>query len=471
MIFRRLYHDRLAQASYLLACESTRQAILVDPLRDPEPYLEAAALEDVQIAFVTETHLHADFLSGAEALAARTGATLLLSAEGEDGGSEARLRRTGATALRNHDAINVGRVRLDVRHSPGHTPEHLVFVVTDEATSPLPVGILSGDFLFAGDVGRPDLLERAVGVKGSMHRSAAQLFHSLQALRALPDYLQVWPGHGAGSACGKSLGAVPQTTLGYELRTNWAFAVTDEAAFVRDVLADQPEPPAYFALMKALNAHGVPPMPPAASADESTLHTAVRDGALVVDTRAPSEFLAQHLEEAINIPLGRSFLTWAGSVLDPAREIVLLVSPSERHRGAEAIHDLALIGFDRVLGAMTATDLGALAPRDLSSIPVVPAESIGARSDATIIDVRSEAEWKEGHIPGARHFPLTQLAARCEELRDAQPIVVHCQGGARSSIAVSVLRACGIHDVTNADGGYAAWERTHGPAVDAGRVP
>jgi hydroxyacylglutathione hydrolase len=197
----------------------------------------------------------------------------------------------------------------------------------------------------------------------------------------------------------------------------------------------------------------------------------VRTGALVVDTRAPSDFLAQHLEKAINIPLGRSFLTWAGSVLDPEREIVLLVSPSEHHHAAEAIHDLALIGFDRVLGAMAATDLGALAPRDLSSIPVVPAANIGVRSDATIIDVRSEAEWKEGHIPGARHFPLTQLAARCEELRDAQPIVVHCQGGARSSIAVSVLRACGIHDVTNADGGYAAWERTYGSAVDAGRVP
>ena len=471
MIFRRLYHDRLAQASYLLACETTRQAIVIDPLRDPEPYLEAAALDDVRIAFVSETHLHADFLSGAEALAARTGATLLLSAEGDDTGIEARLRRTGATALRTGDAIAVGRVRLDARHTPGHTPEHLVFIVTDEATSLLPVGMLSGDFLFAGDVGRPDLLERAVGVKDSMHRSAGALFHSLQTLRALPDYLQVWPGHGAGSACGKSLGAVPQTTLGYELRTNWAFQVADEADFVREVLADQPDPPAYFALMKALNALGVPAMPPGARADEATLRAAVRDGALVVDTRTPSEFLAEHLEEAINIPLGRSFLTWAGSVLDPAREIVLLVSPAERHLATEAIHDLALIGFDRVLGAMAATDLSALAPRDLASIPVMPAAEIDAASNATIIDVRSETEWNEGHIPGARHFPLTQLAARAEELRALQPIVVHCQGGARSSIAVSVLRAFGIHDVTNADGGYAAWERTHGSAVNARWVP
>ncbi|HEX7942013.1 MAG TPA: MBL fold metallo-hydrolase, partial [Gemmatimonadaceae bacterium] len=377
MIFRRLYHDRLAQASYLVACETTRQAIVIDPLRDPEPYLEAAALDDVRIAYVTETHLHADFLSGAEALAARAAAALLLSAEGGDAGVAARLRRTGDTALRTGDRIAVGRVRLDVRHTPGHTPEHLVFVVTDEATSPLPVGMLSGDFLFAGDVGRPDLLERAVGVKDSMHRSAAQLFHSLQTIRALPDYLQVWPGHGAGSACGKSLGAVPQTTLGYELRSNWAFQVADEGDFVREVLADQPDPPAYFALMKALNARGVPPMPSAARADEATLRTAVRDGALVVDTRPPAEFLAEHLEEAINVPLGRSFLTWAGSVLDPAREIVLLVSPAERHLASEAIHDLTLIGFDHVLGALPATALTALAPRDLSSIPVMPAEDIG----------------------------------------------------------------------------------------------
>ena len=162
-----------------------------------------------------------------------------------------------------------------------------------------------------------------------------------------------------------------------------------------------------------------PPCRPRARADEATLRAAVRDGALVVDTRAPAEFLAEHLEEAINIPLGRSFLTWAGSVLDPEREIVLLVSPAERHLAPEAIHDLALIGFDRVLGAMAATDLSALAPRDLSSIPVMPAADIGAAPNATIIDVRSEAEWNEGHIPGARHFPLTQLAARAEELRDA----------------------------------------------------
>ena len=225
MIFRRLYHDRLAQASYLIACEATRKAIVIDPLRDPTPYLEAAEFEDVHIEFVTETHVHADFLSGAEALARQADAELRLSGEGDADETSARLNRTGAQPLLDGDLLSVGRVRLEVRHTPGHTPEHLIFIVTDEATGELPVGIVTGDFLFAGDVGRPDLLERAVGVAGSMERSAVDLYRSLQSLRTLPEYLQVWPGHGAGSACGKSLGAVPQSTLGYELRANWAFQI------------------------------------------------------------------------------------------------------------------------------------------------------------------------------------------------------------------------------------------------------
>src|SRR5215207_2281687 len=307
MIFRRLYHDRLAQASYLIACKATRRAIVVDPLRDPERYLEAAAFEDVRIELVAESHVHADFLSGAEALARVTGAELLLSAEGSDDTAADRVRRTGARALRHGDRLSLGRVRLEVRHTPGHTPEHLVFIVADEATSDLAVGFLSGDFLFAGDVGRPDLLERAVGVRGSMQRSAEELYRSLQAIRDLPDYLQVWPGHGAGSACGKSLGAVPQSTLGYELRTNWALQIGDEQEFVRTVLAVQPEPPAYFARMKELNARGVSEMPSASRLDAGALHARVREGALVVDTRPSAEFLARHLRDSISLPIGRSF--------------------------------------------------------------------------------------------------------------------------------------------------------------------
>jgi hydroxyacylglutathione hydrolase len=461
MIFRRLYHERLAQASYLIACEATRQAVVVDPLRDPGIYRRAAAREDVRIAYVTETHLHADFLSGAEALAADTGATLLLSAAARDDATAARLRRTRARPLHDGDAVQIGRVRLEARHTPGHTPEHLVFLVTDEAAGELPVGFVSGDFLFAGDVGRPDLLERAVGVKGSMHRAAAELFHSLRAIRSLPEYLQVWPGHGAGSACGKSLGAVPQTTLGYELRTNWAFQVHDEETFVRQVLADQPDPPAYFALMKRLNAAGVPPMPTEPRADAGSLRRAIARGARVVDARMPATFLAGHLAGAILVPLGRSFVTWAGSVLDPMDESVLVLSPDDMPLAQEAIHDLALIGFDRVLGAISAAELFTDPPREMVRLRTMPAAKIGDEERATVLDVRAESEWSEGHIPGAINIPLARLSGRIAELRDVAPIVVHCQGGARSAIAASLLQAAGIADVVNADGGYDAWARAH----------
>ena len=464
MIFRRLYHDRLAQASYLIACESTRRALIVDPVRDLEPYREAAAIEDVQIAYVTETHIHADFLSGAEALARTTGAELLLSVEGDAASGQARVRRTGARPLRDGDLVEVGAIGIDVRHTPGHTPEHLSFVVTDRATSALPVGMLTGDFLFAGDVGRPDLLERAVGVRGTMRHSASQLLHSLQALRSLPEYLQVWPGHGAGSACGKSLGAVPQTTLGYELRSNWAFQEADEAAFIDEALRDQPDPPAYFGRMKALNASGTPPMPAIQLLDERSLLEAVREGARVVDVRSSSAFLQGHLAGSLSVPLSRTFLHWAGTLLEPERDVVL-VAPNV-HMTRDAMHDLALIGFDRVLGAIAPAALGSLAPAGLERVPVISAAELAARPDGrTIVDVRNDSEWAAGHIPGAIHIPLSRLSDRIGELRGVGPLAVHCQGGARSAIAASVLSANGIDDVTDVEGGYPAWLRATSEAT------
>jgi hydroxyacylglutathione hydrolase len=470
MIFRRLYHDRLAQASYLIACEATRQAIVIDPLRDPSVYVKAAEFEDVRIACVTETHVHADFLSGADALARLVGAELTLSGEGGAEHASARTRRSGAKPLLDGGVISVGRVRLEARHTPGHTPEHLIFIVTDEATSELPVGIVSGDFLFAGDVGRPDLLERAVGIAGSMQHSAEDLYHSLQSVRGLPDYLQLWPGHGAGSACGKSLGAVPQSTLGYELRTNWAFQIDDEQEFVRAVLADQPEPPAYFARMKQLNTIGAPSLPDPLRPDESRLRDRVRSGALVVDTRAPEAFIETHLEGAISIPLGRSVLTWAGSVLDATRDLVLLMTPGEMHEADVLVRDLALIGYDRVLGALPAIELETFSPRRVASIPYTRIRELSAGvGDATVLDVRSSSEWNEGHIPGAVNVPLAELTSRLSELRGRQPIVTYCQSGARSTVAASVLRAAGIVEVSNAEGGFDEWTRIGAATADAGR--
>ncbi len=267
MLVRRFYDDRLAQASYLIGCQETGEAIVIDPAREITPYLEAARQEGVRITQVTETHIHADFMSGTRDLAAATGARTLLSGEGGPDWQYAFANADATTLLHDGDIIVLGNVRLNVMHTPGHTPEHLAFIVIDGARGPEPVAMVSGDFLFVGDVGRPDLLETAAGVTGSKEVSARALYQSVQRLAELPDYLQVWPGHGAGSACGKALGSLPTSTLGYERRTNWAFLTSDEAAFVATVLEGQPAPPRYFAVMKRINREGPPilgdaPAPP-----------------------------------------------------------------------------------------------------------------------------------------------------------------------------------------------------------------
>jgi hydroxyacylglutathione hydrolase len=470
MLLRRLYHDRLAQAAYLVACQETKEAIVLDPLRDPAPYLEAARQDGVTITMVTETHIHADFLSGAAALADAAGATLLLSGEGAGPAGYQRAAFPQARWLRDGDRLQLGKVRLDVMHVPGHTPEHLAFLATDTAVDDAPMGLLSGDFLFVGDVGRPDLLERAAGMQGTMTEAARHLHASLRRLATLPDYLQVWPGHGAGSACGKALGAVPQTTLGYERRTNWALRMASENEFVDRVLAGQPEPPAYFGAMKRQNAAGAAPLPvPSAPASNDAMHTAVADGALVVDTRPPAEFAARHYPGSLNVPLGGSFLGWAGSVIPSDRDVVLVTSAAQRGAAEHAVRELRLIGIDRVHGVLPFDQLvpiGAVA----ATIPSIPAAELSrlSRNGTTVLDVRNRSEWDEGHVPGARLVPLPELAARIGELRGLGPIAVHCQGGSRSAVAASVLRASGFTDVTNVDGGYGAWlSAGNAPEIDA----
>ncbi|MGH7658367.1 MAG: MBL fold metallo-hydrolase, partial [Gemmatimonadales bacterium] len=225
MILKRIYDDNLAQASYLIGCAATKEAIVVDPNRDVGRYLDLARRENVRVTHVTETHIHADFLSGSRELACEAGAKLFLSAEGGEDWQYGFASEAGATLLRDGDVIEVGNIRLQAVHTPGHTPEHLTFLVTDTAAATEPIGALTGDFLFVGDVGRPDLLERAARVEGTMEAAARTLFQSLQAFRSQPEFLQVWPAHGAGSACGKSMSAVPHSTVGYEVRFNWAFGV------------------------------------------------------------------------------------------------------------------------------------------------------------------------------------------------------------------------------------------------------
>src|SRR5262249_170646 len=269
------------------------EAVIIDPNRNIQRYMDAAEAEGLRICAVTETHIHADLVSGSRELARCTGAALCVSAEGGQDWQYAFANAPGVRLLQHGDSIRAGDIRLDVIHTPGHTPEHLTFLLTDEATSAEPLGAFTGDFIFAGDVGRPDLLERAAGIAGTMETGARQLFASLRCFEARPDRLLLWPGHGSGSACGKSLGGMPVTTLGYEKLANWAFSAKDENEFVARVLEDQPDPPRYFAEMKRVNriGAGIAPGKPVHLAPD-TLEVAVMAGvkAQVIDLRSAADF-------------------------------------------------------------------------------------------------------------------------------------------------------------------------------------
>jgi hydroxyacylglutathione hydrolase len=474
MFFRQFYDQPLAQASYLIGCQLTGEAIVVDPLRDPQPYLDTAAAEGLRITHVTETHIHADFVSGVRELAAASGAQMLLSAEGGAEWQYQSAPADGAILLHDGDRISVGNIVLTVMHTPGHTPEHLAFVVTDTPRAAGPMGVLTGDFVFVGDVGRPDLLERAAGYSDTMEAAAKTLFHSLARFRALPDHLQVWPGHGAGSACGKALGAVPTSTVGYEKLSNWGVAETDEARFVEFVLDGQPEPPRYFADMKRINREGPPILRGSAAPSQLTASDVLQQDAAawIVDLRPFTEFARAHIPQSLSLPYGRSFSTWAGSIIPHAADILLLIPGADNERVARAaIHDLRMIGLDRVTGwidSAQALDVWSQDGRAIGQIETINSDALDtqlATTGASLVDVRGESEWREGHIPGAIHMALGDLVTHAHDLPDGV-LVMQCQSGARSGVASSLLRRLGRRQVVNLNGGYVAWRRGRALSVD-----
>jgi hydroxyacylglutathione hydrolase len=470
MIFKRFFDPKLAQASYLVGCSRAREAIVVDPNRGVDRYLEAAAEEGVRIAHVTETHIHADFVSGARELAQHTGARLYLSGAGGADWQYQYARDAGAVTLADRDSFRVGTVELQVLHVPGHTPEHLAFLISDTEVAREPMGAMTGDFLFVGDVGRPDLLERAVGSQGTMETGGRQLFRSIQRFRELSDYLQIWPGHGAGSACGKSLSAVPQSTLGYEKRFNWAFRVTDEADFVRAVLAGQPDPPRYFAEMKRINQRGprlldrgtLPSRQPL-----EALVAALERGGTVVDTRNSADYCGGAIPGTINIPGTRAFTTWAGSLLPYDREFYLILDRPERLD--ELVSDLAGIGLDGVAGYFAAdvVDDWRKSRGQLQTIPAITLQQLtsGRQDGELVLDVRAAGEWRAGHVPGSLNVPVAELDTRLKEIPRGRPLIVHCQTGQRAAIAVSLLRAEGFSDVSLFPGGFAEWRSAGQPVA------
>ncbi|HYW50687.1 MAG TPA: MBL fold metallo-hydrolase [Gemmatimonadaceae bacterium] len=475
MLLKRFYDTKLAQASYLIGCQKTGEAIVIDANRDVAQYVAAAAEEGVRVTHVTETHIHADFVSGSRELAQRTGARLLLSDEGGADWKYEFAASANATLLHDHDTFMIGNLRFEVLHTPGHTPEHIAFLVTDTpASASAPIGVVTGDFLFVGDVGRPDLLEKAAHMAGTMEAGARTLFRSLQNFRQLPDHLQIWPGHGAGSACGKALGAVPTSTLGYEKLVNWGLGIDDEQAFVDAVLDGQPEPPKYFAEMKRINKAGPAILggfhrPPELSTAE--LDALLRDRAPVIDTRPADVAAAGMIPGTINIPLGRSFSTWAGWLLPYDRDVFLLVQRDDAENAVDAaVRDLAMIGLDRVAGWCSAQALDAWAyeGRELVTIARRTPTEVSTQLQTgavTVLDVRGASEFDAGHLPGVRNIPVGYLTSHLGELQRDWPLVVHCQGGARSAIAASLLQAHGFTNVLDMTGGFTAWTAAGLPVV------
>lgn len=449
MIFRRFYDDGLAQASFLIGCPGSGEAVVVDPNRNLETYLSAAAEEGLQIVAVTETHIHADYLSGAKELAERTGARLYLSDEGGPDWRYAYRNAPNVRLLHDGESFDIGGVRLTAIHTPGHTPEHLTFLVTDRPRSAEPWAALTGDFVFVGDVGRPDLLENAAGVIGTAEPGARDLFRSLERFRRFSPSLLLWPGHGAGSACGKALGGAPVTSLGYELATNWAFAIRDEDAFVATVLEGQPDAPPYFARMKRDNKQG-----PARVADAARLERVVEspEGALVLDVRPAGDYRARHLVGTLAIPFRRSFSKYAGWLVPDDQPITILAESEEQ--ALLAAQALRLIGVDQARAWMGPEALDAYPDHMVRTSRTVTMRSL--RDDAQCLDVRWDSEYREGCVPGAVHVPLGHLERKACVLDAERPIDVYCASGGRSVIAASILERLGFEDVADVIDGFDA---------------
>ncbi len=460
MLLKYFYDEHLAQASYLVGCAATGEALVVDPMRDIMPYLVMAAKEGLRITHVTETHIHADFVSGARELAAASGASLYLSDMGDADWKYGFADEPNVILVRDGDSFMVGNIKIEVLHTPGHTPEHIAFMVTDTAGADRPMGVFTGDFLFVGDVGRPDLLEEAAGMIGTKELGARRQYATVERFKRLPDYLQIWPAHGAGSACGKALGAIPSTTLGYEKLFNPAFQFNDEDAFVRWLLAGQPEAPRYFARMKHVNKVGpalLRELPTPARLDRAALDTALAAGHLVVDLRAREAFAAAHVPGTISIPASDAmFSTYVGWFVDYTQPLYLVVD--DEASLPALLTALRAIGVDHIPGFFTADVIDARS----AQLPSLTAGELAERlpkNGITIVDVRGKSEYEEMHIRGARHIALGFLPQHLEDLPHETPIVLQCASGYRSQIGASYLRARGFTNAVNLSDSKAVWSQ------------
>ncbi len=454
MYFEQFYLGCLAHASYMLASEG--EAVVVDPQRDVDIYLKAAGENGLKIGHIFETHLHADFVSGHKELAARTGAKIYIGA------------RAGAKFphidVQDGFELRVGKALLKVLDTPGHTPESICLLITDEEKSPKPWAVLTGDTLFLGDVGRPDLSKTHTPAE-----LAGMLYDSLHhKLLALEDDVLVYPAHGAGSLCGRNMRAERSSTIGTERLTNYALQIKSRQEFIRQLTANLPTRPEYFLQDAEINREGAPALAdllelPPISAGE--LKSMLDDGVVALDVRPGDQFACGHVPGSVNIALSGQFATWAGTVLGlSARPVLIADSPEQI---PEAQLRLARVGIEDVMGYLTGgVKAWEQAGFALAELPQITPQTLQQRLQAhtaQVLDVRREPEWHAGHIEGATWWPLDNFKISPPEIDHARPIAVHCKSGYRSMIACSLLQRAGYQNVTNVIGGFDAWQQANLP--------
>jgi hydroxyacylglutathione hydrolase len=448
-MFLRFFEEGLAQASFLLACDRTRRAAVIDPRRDVSIYLAAARQHGLQLTHAIDTHVHADFVSGSHELAA-TGLAVIC-------GPGSRVEFPNRE-VRDDEQLRVGDVTLTFLHTPGHTPEHIT-VRIDETGQP--VRLCTGDLLFVGSVGRPDLLGEE-----QTRELASALFDSVRRIMSLDDDVEIHPGHGAGSLCGAGIGKEPSTTVGRERNGNALLRYQDRDAFIRAVLSDLPPTPPYFARMKRMNTEeapllglsgGTPPLPSLAPAAAAAL---AADGAIILDLRANRDFAEAHPYGALNLEYGSKVGYWAGWLAPP--DVPLLLLASDGAQAQEAFVQLLRVGLDRVEGvvaggfeAWSRAGLPTSRVRMMTAVDV--RDTIARRAPLRIVDVRTPHEWATGHIEGAANIPVGDLLSHVAELPREGPIATVCESGYRSMLAASLLAREGFQDVVNIEGGMTAY--------------
>ncbi|WP_343744843.1 MBL fold metallo-hydrolase [Chitinophaga sp.] len=462
MFFQHVYDKSLAQGSYVVGCQATGEAIVIDAQRDIDVYLDIAKQNNLRITHVTETHIHADFLCGSRELATVTGAAMYLS----DEGGEDWQYQFPHQGLKDGDIIRVGNLTLEVMHTPGHTPESISFLLTDHPATDKPVMVFTGDFVFVGDIGRPDLLEKAAGLIGTKEAGARQMFRSLKKFAALPEHVQVWSAHGAGSACGKALGAVHSSTVGYEKIRNWAFRYEeDEKGFTDYLLADQPEPPKYFAMMKHLNKVKRPlltEVPKHPKLTKEQFMSAYEKGIKVIDTRNKADFAKGFIPGSLNIQGNNSFSTWCGWLLNYEEQFILIADDSQME---DLTRKLMRVGLDNLYGYISdINDLG-IKLRTANVISSEEFKTFIGQENVQIVDVRGASEYEAGHITGAVNIFAGTLPDNLEKIAKDKQVIIHCQAGDRAAVAYSILVKNGFENVKNFSGGMKEWLTIQGKTV------